>query len=460
MPTGRSGEITRSSGPTVCTSNMALRVGDDHLQAFRAWCGACGITWHPAVQLVATDDEGLGVFVAADAVGIEEGEVIISVPRQAALSVSTHHTTAAAGAALDQKHALAFAVSSQPESMQPWLALWPTETIGTWALDDEGLRSAFGWNRELCTLHAQQESMARRAHETISSADEVPSWETFRWAMGIVSSRAADVVINGERQPALLPFIDMLNHRPYGLENGKICFEPAGSDVPGAPSEDRLVVRCVRPVAPGQPVTICYGDKANAALLHGYGFATRPNPSDALLLRVPLGAPTDMVAMQRVAMIPSGLLAAANDEGGQGDEQGGPAAEGILSWDAAGTAACLSPELQMLLRAATASSIPELFAALASGAAMTAEDDEQGEEAEAVAADATSVCTAACELPPAAWGLLRESVQDALRALEAKEPSLTGEEGSWPNGVAAVAFQARRDLLKSALEMASSIKVE
>ena len=429
------------------------------IQAFRAWCSACGITWHTAVQIVATDDEGLGVFATADAWGcggggIEVGEVIISVPRRAALSLSTHHAVAATGAVLDQKHGLALAAASQPEPMQPWLALWPQETIGSWALDKDSW-PAFGWNLELRALHEQQEALARRAHERISSVGEAgaaPTWSKYRWAMGIISSRAADVVLNGERQPALLPFIDMLNHRAYGLENSAVCFEPASASAPGAHDEDRLVVRCVRPVAPNEPVTICYGDKPNAALLHGYGFAVRPNPSDTLLLRVPLGAPTDMLAMQRIAMVPSGLLDTTLVSGSEGGDQGGdhegPVAKGTLSWDAAGTAACLSPELKMLLRVATASSIPELFAALRT---MATEDHETEEDDEAEENDEGS------ELSPAAWGLLRDSVQAALRALGAKGASVEEDESLWPywpHGAAAVALEARRDLLSSALNLA------
>ena len=430
---------------------------EEQIQAFRAWCSACGITWHTAVQIVATDDEGLGVFATADAWGcggggIEVGEVIISVPRRAALSLSTHHAVAATGAVLDQKHGLALAAASQPEPMQPWLALWPQETIGSW---DKDSWPAFGWNLELRALHEQQEALARRAHERISSVGEAgaaPTWSKYRWAMGIISSRAADVVLNGERQPALLPFIDMLNHRAYGLENSAVCFEPASASAPGAHDEDRLVVRCVRPVAPNEPVTICYGDKPNAALLHGYGFAVRPNPSDTLLLRVPLGAPTDMLAMQRIAMVPSGLLDTTLVSGSEGGDQGGdhegPVAKGTLSWDAAGTAACLSPELKMLLRVATASSIPELFAALRTMAKEdheTEEDDEAEENVEG------------SELSPAAWGLLRDSVQAALRALGAKGASVEEDESLWPywpHGAAAVALEARRDLLSSALNLA------
>ena len=381
---------------------------------------------------------------------IEVGEVIISVPRRAALSLSTHHAVAATGAVLDQKHGLALAAASQPEPMQPWLALWPQETIGSWALDKDSW-PAFGWNLELRALHEQQEALARRAHERISSVGEAgaaPTWSKYRWAMGIISSRAADVVLNGERQPALLPFIDMLNHRAYGLENSAICFEPASASAPGAHDEDRLVVRCVRPVAPNEPVTICYGDKPNAALLHGYGFAVRPNPSDTLLLRVPLGAPTDMLAMQRIAMVPSGLLDTTLVSGSEGGDHEGPVAKGTLSWDAAGTAACLSPELKMLLRVATASSIPELFAALRTMAKEdheTEEDDEAEENVEG------------SELSPAAWGLLRDSVQAALRALGAKGASVEEDESLWPywpHGAAAVALEARRDLLSSALNLA------
>lgn len=427
------------------TVDAAELASEASIPEFIAWCSAKRITHHPAVQIVVTDGEGLGVIAGG---AVAAGEALISVPRRACLSLSNSYEGAAAGIALDQKHALALAAATQPEEMRPWLALWPKLAEGTWALDEAGWK-AFSWNRELRRLHDQQEAAARRAFSEVSSAggDAAPSWETYRWAMSIVSSRAADVVVSGERQPCVVPLLDLLNHRPYGLENGAIRFETSDD------GEDRLVVRCVRAVVAGEPLTICYGDKPNSALLHGYGFATRPNPSDTLLLRVPLGAPTDLVSMQRVAMLPSGLLAppepsdeARSDEGAS---ESGPAAEGTLGWDRAGRAAWVSPELQMLLRAATAASVPELFAALTSGAA--AEDDE-----ETAAADGGDACrkegAPTCELSPAAWGLLREAAQAALDALDATAKPVAAS--YWPHVAADVALRARRELLSSALETA------
>jgi hypothetical protein len=97
----------------------------------------------------------------------------------------------------------------------------------------------------------------------------------------------------------------------------------------------------------------------------------------------------------------------------------------------------------MLLRAATASSIPELFAALRT---MAEEDEDEADEEDE-----------ASELSPAAWKLLRDSVQAALRALGAKGASVEEDESPWPywpHGAAAVAFEARRDLLTCALKLA------
>jgi hypothetical protein len=77
---------------------------------------------------------------------------------------------------------------------------------------------------------------------------------------------------------------------------------------------------------------------------------------------------------------------------------------------------------------------------------MAEEDEDEADEEDE-----------ASELSPAAWKLLRDSVQAALRALSAKRASVEEDESPWPywpHGAAAVAFEARRDLLTCALKLA------
>ena len=297
---------------------------------FLSWCTAAGITRHPSIHIQSTLTEGFGATALAP---LESGDILITVPRRAAISISTMDDSARlASAELSHTaHTLAFeacriasATAAGHDPRGPWLAMWPRTAEGSWGLDDEGWKAFDGdWSRELKRLHAEEVVAARAAHDklvaALGTAASPPSWHEYSWGMSIVSSRAADLFVSGDRQPVLLPMIDLLNHRSHGQHTCAIGFVAEGSD--------SFVLRCVRPVEAGEQLTISYGAKENAELLHGYGFACYPNPDDTALLRVPLVTADPMFAMQRAAMLPRGII----DE--PGDCLWLP-----LSWDASGRA--------------------------------------------------------------------------------------------------------------------------
>lgn len=80
-----------------------------------------------------------------------------------------------------------------------------------------------------------------------------------------------DLVIQGGIQMyALLPGVDMINHKPGSAT--KVQFEYFW---------DQLVVRTGRKgYVMGEQVFISYGDKDNDALMETYGFAEENNPFD------------------------------------------------------------------------------------------------------------------------------------------------------------------------------------
>lgn len=387
------------------------------IDAFLAWTRATNITIHSALHVEQTATEGVGATATSV---LEVGDIVVRVPRAAALFGSPLPSTV-----LSPPHALALAACRAADAVAPWSALWPQMPgEGSWGLDAAGW-SVFAGELEMRRLHEEADAAARAAHARIVSAcgaDAAPSWSRFAWAMSVVSSRAADLVVSGEAQPVILPLIDVLNHRVYGEQNCAIAFEPGGA----ADGTDAFVLRVERRVAAGETLTISYGKKENAELLHGYGFATRPNPFDAALLRVPLAESADpMFAMQRQAMMPRGLVETGSD--------GTSGVRVALTWrtDGAAPAPRFSPQLGMTLRLACASTTAQLFAALSAAAG-----DDDGDDDERPVDD---------ELPDEALALLGRACEAELG--EKAEPA--SGEAWWPHGAARVASAARRDLLEA-----------
>ena len=440
--------------PRACVGlDRSLALGLDaisfKMEAFLNWCASRGITWHEDLKLVHTDGEGGGVQTLKP---IAQGATCFTVPRKVALSAESIGEKSLA-ASLAPKHALALAACEVKTKDQyaPWLALWPKDTEGTWQLNAE-TRSTLSWCRELGKLDADESAAAVRALSEVIKPGLIaagreramPSEEEYRWGLGIVSSRAADVIISGEARPTILPLIDMMNHRSKHEATVVLSFD---SDL------DAVVAKVVAPdgVAAGMSLTINYGAKDNAQLLHGYGFACRPNPHDTVLVRVPIGGTdsgADPLALQRVAMLPRGLFDSSDSDGGS------TAAFGMLSWQSCGGSfvPSLSADIRVLLAMASATSIEQMFGAMSMAAAAGQTNDEGHEEGgkhDAVF-DSSS-------LPQAAWELLAKCCADTLDALPAPlaaPQEKVAEAGARIQRAAAVALEARRDLLKMTYDAA------
>ena len=98
-------------------------VDASRLPNFLAWAKSAGISWHDAFKLEETPSEGVGARASAP---FKSGEVIVTVPRRAALSVSTLDDAARqAVAKLAQPHALALAAchTAASNEMPAWRAL-------------------------------------------------------------------------------------------------------------------------------------------------------------------------------------------------------------------------------------------------------------------------------------------------------------------------------------------------
>ena len=362
------------------------------LAAFRSWCETSDISSDARVEMEESETTGVGLRASA---AIQSDVELLRIPQSASLSVA-QLSRAGAGieqalapllASLEHTNALALAICLRTDAIDhargplgPWAALWPALPEGGWGIADDEWRE-LSWWRELSQVHTQQESAARVALDTkiapyFASNPQLggaPTWEAFRWACSVISSRAVAVEMSGETQPALVPLLDLLNHRAAHEANCCICYDQhEGSD--------SFVVRTKCAVPAGQELSICYGVKDNAQLAAGYGFAMEQNVHDALLLRVPMGRTEDPMTAQRLGMLPRGM--AGMDGGGEGAEGAEACALAAVSWDldqddpSSLSAPQVSTELLLLLALANAASTTDLFMAMgrASGGSGTAAD--------------------------------------------------------------------------------------
>lgn len=377
---------------------------------FLEWCAESGI--EHSVAISDTEGEGLGVVAATT---LEAGASAIVVPRcRVFLHDPADGGNGGEGALpLATPHGLALQLARHADGLiAPWTATWPSGLQGGWGLSGAEW-AALGWCDELRHMHDERDGAARRAYaQTIvprfeSSSVPPPSLERFMWALSHVGARAADVDLHGQTQTALVPLVDLMNHRTE--PNVALSYEPGDGEV-----GDRFVARCLRPLRGGEPLSLCYGRKQNAELLVGYGFALHPNPHERALLRIPLDAGDDpALAMQKRAMLPRGMAI----EDGR--------AWGAISRESfEGGQAPFARELLLLISIASAAGPEELLGAMAAGGAG--------------------------DPPPAAWRLLAACCDEALGRITA--PDDPGSDG--PAGRIALAVAARRDLLTRAAEAA------
>lgn len=126
------------------------------------------------------------------------------------------------------------------------------------------------------------------AHEALFPGGGGVPLDAFAWALSSVLSRAA----SGAGMPyTLMPGIDLLNH---GGDNANCALGAmrtggfGGGDTKGGVEGIQIdegfgdiEVRCTRDVAPGEQLTISYGDDAdNDRLMRLYGFTVPGNPND------------------------------------------------------------------------------------------------------------------------------------------------------------------------------------
>ena len=260
---------------------------DTQAVSFLAWAHTRGVRCDEHVTTRQSDGEGLGLIACSDlaedlAVVIVPLSAVLRVEPTGSMVALVSTLDQVHGLALT------LCVASSVEGgCGPWLALWPEAPVGSWELSEADW-AQLSWWTELAQLHAQQTTDARQAYEEhikpfcAERGEACPPWERFVWAVSMVLSRAAgvrrqsptlarpepcgvrraprparpcstlrpsltarptgrdewrqeanpnpnpnphQVEMSGDKRLVLAPLLDLLNHRPSGVSNCRLCFE-------------------------------------------------------------------------------------------------------------------------------------------------------------------------------------------------------------------------------------------
>ncbi|GES61755.1 SET domain protein [Aspergillus terreus] len=304
------------------------------------WMSKHGGHIHESVQIAKDERRGVHLQVKADCRdGLPSNTNVIKTPLAATLSYfnAIEHRSAATE---DEKAPVSFSAHGLhfPRSFVD--AAGPDETaiffiIGQYLRGSEGF-----WYPYICTLpqpgdlttplyyegadlrwlegtslapaREQKESLLKEKYQSTFEElrnsgfgdAEKYTWELYLWASTIFVSRAfsakvlAGVIPHAElpeeNVSVLLPFIDVLNHRPLA----KVEWRAGERDV-------LFVV--LEHVAAGEEVANNYGPRNNEQLMMNYGFCLQNNPCDyrTLSLRAPPGSPLQDAKKAQLEMFPS-----------------------------------------------------------------------------------------------------------------------------------------------------------
>lgn len=276
---------------------------------YEAWARADGAELD-AVEIV-LDASGESALLARTA--MTEGDVVASVPR-------------------------ALVISGERESIATWLAReapradsrWRPllDVLPVWFPDLPMFRGGADLDALAGTVTRW---LAADAHASVVdgyaalAADlrsQLPLAE-YAWARAVLSSRGFDAPFTLDPLVALIPIIDLMNHR-----RGETSWRY---------QHGRVEVVAERPFAPGDEVTFDYGAKSNARLLVHYGFALDDNPHDEAGLRFgePILVGADFFDAVEIAGGSIAALEAAARDGMARLDRHGLADEGASSWQAA-----------------------------------------------------------------------------------------------------------------------------
>ncbi|CBF81518.1 hypothetical protein AN5630.2 [Aspergillus nidulans FGSC A4] len=157
--------------------------------------------------------------------------------------------------------------------------------------------------RKVALLREKYESSSNELRESGFQDAERYSWDLYLWASTIFVSRAfSEKVLSGvipehempENTSVLLPFIDILNHRPLA----KVEWRAGLQNVDFVVLED---------VSVNEEIANNYGPRNNEQLMMNYGFCLANNPCDyrTVSLRAPPGSPLQFAREQQKQLFPN-----------------------------------------------------------------------------------------------------------------------------------------------------------
>jgi hypothetical protein len=204
-------------------------------------------------------------------------------------------------------YAMVLRFGDDESSLQPWIDVWPAqiESPVFWKKDDIE-RFLKGTGAYDSVKGAAQEELVRfnqlaKAVFTQSDFAEFGdvSFDQWRWAVALVQSRKVDFVgEDGNPFPAIVPMLDMFNHRVAGQivdADGSIV-EDTTNNATGNPnrrtagfkaSNRFAFVQANQPYTAGEQIFLHYGHFSTRELLEWFGFVLpTQNPDDEVVVPV------------------------------------------------------------------------------------------------------------------------------------------------------------------------------
>jgi SET domain len=173
------------------------------------------------------------------------------------------------------EHALAWYLAQKPASLRPYVAslpdaidlphLWPPEVWQQLLTGSPVLRYI-----EKTQPEQLQSQYQAAVEERPNGAHRPPSWDEYRWAHALVTSRAFDD--DDDAAIYMVPVLDLCNHG-RGTESKNVAY--TGTTTPEGSRMVEGTTTC--DLAPHEALRITYGAKPNSVLLVNYGFALRQN---------------------------------------------------------------------------------------------------------------------------------------------------------------------------------------
>ncbi|KAL4798723.1 hypothetical protein BDV19DRAFT_396588 [Aspergillus venezuelensis] len=177
----------------------------------------------------------------------------------------------------------------------------------------EGTSLLAARNQKLVQLREKFENVFGQLQKSGLDDAAKYTWDLYLWASTIFVSRAFSAkVLSGvipqlslpeENISVLLPFIDILNHRPLAKVEWR-----AGND-----SVDFVTLE---EVSAGEEIANNYGPRNNEQLMMNYGFCLPSNPCDyrTVALRAPPGSPLHFAREQHKQLFPNAAHDSKDDE--------------------------------------------------------------------------------------------------------------------------------------------------